>query len=256
MSGSRPQRVLILGGTAEARALAAALADRGTPVVTSLAGRTTTPADLPGELRTGGFGGPDGLVRVLQQDSISHLVDATHPFAARIGRHAASACTRAGLPRLRLLRPPWRKLAGDCWHEVAGAEEAATLLPSLGRRVLLTTGQEGLPAFARVPGVQLLVRSIERPPDLPADAAWIGARGPFRLESERSLLQNERIEVLVSKQSGGEATYPKIEVARQLGLPVIMLCRPEPPAGPIVETVAQAIAWLAQSDDARAGRST
>lgn len=225
-------------------------------MVTSLAGKTAEPVSLPGELRTGGFGGPDGLVRVLAHDSISHVVDATHPFAVQIGRHALQACARAGVLRVRLLRPPWSRLAGDRWHEVDCPDQAAALLPELGRRVLLTTGQEGLAVFGRVFGIELFVRSIERPRDLPAGAAWIGARGPFRLEDERRLLERARIDVLVSKQSGGEATYPKIAAARQQGLPVVMLRRPEPPPGPIVETVDQALAWLDQSEDARAGRNT
>jgi precorrin-6A/cobalt-precorrin-6A reductase len=249
-------RVLILGGTGEARALARALDARGTRVVTSLAGRTGTPAALPGEVRTGGFGGPAGLVRALEEGLISHVVDATHPFAARIGQHAAVACEAVGRPRVRLLRPPWPRKPGDRWHEVAGVQQAATLLPMLGGRVLLTTGQEGLASFGQVPDVILFVRSIEPPPDLPAGAVWIGARGPFRLEDENRLLKSERIDVLVSKQSGGAATYPKIVAARQFGLPVVMLERPPLQAGPVVETVEQALAWLDQSDASRTGRST
>lgn len=249
-------RVLILGGTAEARALAAALVDRGTDVVTSLAGRTAAPATLPGAVRSGGFGGPDGLAEMLGRDAISHLVDATHPFAARIGRHAADASGRLGVPRVRLLRPPWFPMPGDRWHEVGGVDEAAALLPGLARRVLLTTGHEGLGIFGRVPGIELVVRSIERPQDLPAGAVWIGARGPFRLADELALLRAEQIDLLVSKQSGGAATYAKIAAARQIGLPVVMLRRPEPPEGPIVPTVDAALAWLDQPEDARAGRST
>lgn len=224
-------------------------------MVTSLAGRTQAPVPLPGEVRSGGFGGAAGLAAFLQEKGIGRLVDATHPFAAIIGRHAAEACVAIGIPRCRLLRPPWRPVAGDRWHEVETFEQAAALLPTLGRRALLTTGHEGLEHFEALSRMELVVRSIERPPALPAGATWIGTRGPFRFEDELRLLRERRIDVVVSKQSGGAATYPKIEAARALGLPVLMLARPAPPPGQVVETVEEAVAWLAQAEDL-AGRST
>ena len=239
-------RVLILAGTPEAGALAAACAGRGDlEVISSLAGRTRSPHTPPGEVRVGGFGGAAGLARFLEERRIDRLVDASHPFAAQIGRHAEVACRAAGVPRLRLLRPPWSRQEGDRWLEVADLAEAARRLPGLGRRAFLTVGHKGLDAFAGLDGVWFLIRTIEPPPDAPlAHARWLQARGPFALEAELALLRAHAIDVLVVKASGGEATYAKLAAARALGLPVLMLRRPPPPPGPVVATVADALAWL------------
>jgi precorrin-6A/cobalt-precorrin-6A reductase len=237
-------RVLILGGTTEAALLARHLAGRpGFEVETALAGRTRRPAALPGRVRIGGFGGIEGLLAHLEAARVERLVDATHPFAARIGVNAAAACIRARVPRLRLLRPPWERLPGDLWHEIADMEDAVALLPRLGRRVLVTTGQTGLAQLA-ASGLELVVRSIEQPHVALPGQCWIGARGPFTFEDEHRLLREQRIEVVLAKASGGEATYAKIEAARALQLPVVLLRRPPPPPGPTVATVAEALAWL------------
>ena len=239
-------RVLILGGTGEALALARACHDRGgLEPVTSLAGRTRAPTLPMGDVRCGGFGGVPGLLAYLTEHRIERVVDATHPFTAQIGRHAHDACARAAVPRLRLLRPAWPRVASDRWHEVADAAVAARLLPSLGGRAFLTLGQGDLAAFRDCPGVAFVVRTIEPvPTPAPLDATWLRARGPFAEAEEFALMRDHRIEVLVSKASGGAATYPKIGAARSLGLPVVMIRRPPPPPGPLVATVAEALAWL------------
>jgi precorrin-6A/cobalt-precorrin-6A reductase len=243
-------RLLILGGTGEGAALAAACAARPElDVISSLAGRTLRPEPLPGQVRHGGFGGIAGLIAYLEAERIERVLDATHPFATRIGAHAAAACTALGLPRLRLLRPPWRPVAGDVWHEVAAAAAAVGLLPTLGRVALLTIGQRDLAPFAAMRACRFVVRTIEPgPPGLLPDAIWLQARGPFALEDELALCRAEGIEVLVTKASGGDATYPKLAAARALGLPVVMLQRPPPPPGPVVSSVVEALAWLEVSD--------
>jgi precorrin-6A/cobalt-precorrin-6A reductase len=239
-------RVLIIGGTAEARALAEACAARpDLAVITSLAGRTRAPEDLPGEVRIGGFGGADGLARFLRARAIDRLIDASHPFAQQIGRHAAVACQAAGIPRLRLLRPPWRREPGDRWIEVADPTEAARRLPELGRRAFLSIGHKDLAAFAGLADVWFLIRTIEPPEPPPLERALcLQGRGPFPLDAELALLRAHEIDVLVTKASGGAATYAKLAAARALGLPVLMLRRPPPPPGPLVPTVAAALDWL------------
>jgi precorrin-6A/cobalt-precorrin-6A reductase len=238
--------VLILAGTSEAAALAEACAGQcGLETISSLAGRTRAPRHLPGALRVGGFGGAAGLEEFLRTRGVDRLVDASHPFAAQIGRHAVAACRAAGVPRLRLLRPPWRPVAGDRWLEVDSLAEAARLLPQIGQRAFLTVGHKELRAFAGVPRVWFLVRTIEPPAGgALARARYLQARGPFTVADELDLLRAHRIDVLVTKASGGAATYAKLAAARTLGLPVIMLRRPPPPAGPVVSNVAAALEWL------------
>lgn len=241
------RRLLILGGTGEAAALAAraALVPR-LRVITSLAGRTSAPIAPKGELRRGGFGGADGLAAYLRDAAIDIVVDATHPFAAAISRHAAEACARAGKPRLVLMRPPWQRQSGDRWIEVDDLAGAAAALPGLARRVFLSVGRQELRAFRAVRDCWFLVRLIEPPrAALPLpEAEIITARGPFALEDERELMTSRRIEALVSKNSGGDATYAKIAAARELGLPVVMVRRPPPPPGEIVEAVEAALDWI------------
>ncbi len=196
-------------------------------------------------MRVGGFGGAAGLERFLKARAIDRVIDASHPFAAQIGRHAEAACRAAGVPRLRLLRPPWRRQAGDRWLEVADLAEAAERLPGLGRRAFLTVGQRDLDAFLGREGVWLLIRTIEPPAGPPpVQGHWLQARGPFTLEAELELLRAHAIDVLVTKASGGAATYAKLAAARALGLPVLMVRRPPPPPGPVVATVALALDWL------------
>jgi precorrin-6A/cobalt-precorrin-6A reductase len=245
MAGEPTAKLLILGGTAEAVELAGACAARpGLEVISSLAGRTRAPGLPPGEVRIGGFGGAGGLARFLAERGIDRVIDATHPFAVQIGAHAEQACREVGIPRLRLLRPPWTREPGDNWIEVADLAEAARRLPALGRRVFLTVGHQDLGAFAGL-DLWFLVRTIEPPDLLPLrHGRWLAGRGPFAVENELGLLRAHAIDVLVTKASGGAATYAKLAAARQLGLPVVMVRRPPPPPGPMVDSVGAALAWL------------
>jgi precorrin-6A/cobalt-precorrin-6A reductase len=245
VESGRPARLLILGGTAEALELAAAGAVRpGLAPISSLAGRTRDPALPQGEVRIGGFGGARGLARFLIERGIDRVIDATHPFAAQMSAHADQACREVGVPRLRLLRPSWVSVPGDRWIEVADFVEAAERLSGLGRRAFLTLGQRDLDAFAQL-DLWFLVRTIEPPGVLPLrQSQWLARRGPFAVEDERALLRTHAIDVVVTKASGGGATYAKLVAARQLGLPVLMIRRPSPPPGPIVGSVAAALAWL------------
>ena len=242
-----PKKVLILGGTAEAAALARALAEEArVAVTTSLAGRTRAPAELPGAVRRGGFGGARALADYLRTRAVDIVVDATHPFAARISRNAAQACAAAGVPRLVLTRPPWTAREGDRWTPVPDAQAAAAALPRLGARVFLTIGRQELAAFAALNDIWFLVRLVEPPEDpIPLeDFRLVLGLGPFSLAQETALLREHAVEALVSKNSGGPSTYAKIEAARVLGLPVVMVARPAPPAGETVESVAAALAWI------------
>jgi precorrin-6A/cobalt-precorrin-6A reductase len=239
--------VLLLAGTTEAAELAERLAGRAeTELVVSLAGHTRSPAALPGRLRTGGFGGVDGLVAELRRSGYDRLVDATHPFADRMPGQAAAAAAIAGVARVRLLRPPWQPVPGDDWHEVADLAGAAGRLAELSaRRVFLTTGRLGLSAFEGLTGTAFVARSIEAPTEeLLPDLTTILARGPFTVEAERALLVEHRIDTMVTKNSGGDATAAKLTAARQLGIPVVMVQRPPAPAGPVVTTADAALRWI------------
>ena len=242
-----PERLLLLGGTREAVELARALAgEPGVETTYSLAGRTRRPASVPVPVRTGGFGGPDGLAAYLRDEKIALVVDATHPYAATMSLHAAVACERESLPRLVLHRPLWTPEPRDRWLEVADTDSAARALDGLGRRALLTVGSRGLEPFAAVPGVSFIVRAVEAPAAVldPARFEVVLARGPFDFEAECRLLESRAIDVLVSKNSGGTAAHAKLEAARALGLPVVMIARPPPPPGERVESVAAAAAWI------------
>ncbi|MFC6581296.1 cobalt-precorrin-6A reductase [Planomonospora parontospora] len=239
--------VLVLGGTDEARRLAAALAGRaGTHVVSSLAGRVRDPKLPVGEVHEGGFGGPDGLAAWLAERRIGAVVDATHPFAARMTASAVEAVRRTGLPLLILRRPGWQAGPGDDWRRVPSLEAAAALLPALGERVFLTTGRRSLPVFADLDGLWFLARSVDPPePPLPRRVEVLLSRGPFTREGELALMRGHRIDVLVTKDSGGQMTTAKLHAARELGLPVVVVQRPPAPGGvPAVPTVGEAVAWL------------
>jgi precorrin-6A/cobalt-precorrin-6A reductase len=243
-----PKRLLILGGTEEARRLAdAAVAQFGADlhVTTSLAGRTQNPAPIAGTIRRGGFGGADGLIDYLRREKVDCVIDATHPFAAQISAAARAACAAAGVPLLTLTRPGWQRGEGDRWIEVAAAAEAAALLPRAGKRVFLTIGRRALDAFASVEGVYFLVRLIEPPAtQLPLAAEVILGRGPFTFEEERGIIERYAIDLLVTKQSGGAATAAKLRAARAAGIPVIMVRRPSAVGGARVEHVEDAVRWL------------
>jgi precorrin-6A/cobalt-precorrin-6A reductase len=239
-------RILILGGTAEARALAADLDAEGLPIVSSLAGRVARPRLPAGEVRIGGFGGPDALARWLGEHAIAAVVDATHPFAERISVSAAEATATACVPLLRLERPGWDAGSGDRWHWVGDLPQAAAAIRSLGAtRVLLTTGRQGLAAFARDGAAWYLIRCVD-PPDieLPPRHAVRLDRGPYTLEGELALIDAHAIDLVVTKDSGGTLTEAKLQAARLRGRPVVVVRRPaRADAGELVRSVAEAAAW-------------
>jgi precorrin-6A/cobalt-precorrin-6A reductase len=244
-------QILILGGTGDAARLAAGInADPKFAVTTSLAGRTDNPKKLAGKVRVGGFGGIAGLVDYLRESKIDVLVDASHPFAAQIRRHAMAAAAKAKIPLLRLERTAWPKTRGDRWHEVADLAEAAKLTPKLGQRAFLTVGRKELTAFSEVAGVHFLVRLVDPPPTpLPlADFEIMLERGPFDETEELQLMRVRHIDLVIAKNSGGDATYGKIAAARELKIPVILQRRPPLPSGyapsATVETAEAAMAWL------------
>ena len=241
--------VLVLGGTAEAVDLARALTRRrpDLAVVTSLAGLSSAPFAGPGAVRRGGFGGADGLAAWLAEQGVAALVDATHPFASTMAGRAATAARRTGVPRVKLVRPMWPRRDADRWIPVADAREAAAALARLApEAALLTLGRRGLKAFASLVGMRLVVRAIEPPAGaLPlAGAELILARGPFSQADETALMRDRGIGALVTKASGGKATEGKIDAARALGLPAVMIRRPAVPDGPTVATVAETMDWL------------
>jgi precorrin-6A/cobalt-precorrin-6A reductase len=238
----RRTEVLVLGGTGEARRLAVALvAEPDLHVVSSLAGRVREPAQPPGEVRVGGFGGTSGLVAWLGGRRTAAVVDATHPFAARMSANAAAACAVAGVPLVVLRRPGWTPEPG--WTVVDTLAEAAAVLPGLGERIFLTTGRGGLAAFA-ASDLWFLVRSVDPPePPAPPRMQVHLDRGPFTVDGERALLRTHAIDVLVTKDSGGPDA--KLVAARDLGVPVVMVRRPPVPAGvAVVDSVARAAQWV------------
>ncbi|MEW1692555.1 cobalt-precorrin-6A reductase [Streptomyces sp. NPDC091265] len=241
--------VLVLGGTAQARRLAGLLVaalGAGDRVTSSLAGRVEGPRLPPGEVRVGGFGGADGLAAWLRTHQVDALIDATHPFAGTISFHAAAAAADAHVPLLALRRAGWVPGDGDDWHPVASLAGAAEVLPSLGARVFLTTGRTGLAAFAGLDALWFLSRSVQAPePPYPARMEVLLDRGPFTEDGERELIRRHRIDVVVTKDSGGAATAPKLAAAREAGLPVVVVRRPPVPAGvEVVATPEQAVARL------------
>ena len=243
------RRILILGGTAEASALATWLLDRAgdrIDLISSFAGRVEGLRPPPGRIRIGGFGGADGLAAYIRDEAVDLLVDATHPFADRMSRNAREAADLTGTPRLLVWRPSWPRHALDRWIEVDGIAAAAHALRHLGRRVWLTVGGTDLVPFAALTDRWFLVRVIDarRTPPPFADCTVIEGRGPFSLENERALIRHHRIEVVVSKASGGPATYAKIEAAREADLPVVMVRRPPPEPGERVEGIADAVEWV------------
>jgi precorrin-6A/cobalt-precorrin-6A reductase len=241
------RRILILGGTTEARRLAECLVGRPDLAVTlSLAGRTANPAAQPVPVRSGGFGGAQGLADYLAREHIDALIDATHPYAAIMSANAARAAGAAGVPLLALRRPPWVAVAGDRWNEVADASAAVRALGDAPRRVFLALGRNEIAAFAEAPQHHYLVRSVDpvEPPLRVPHASYVTGRGPFTQADDRALLSAHSTETVVCKNSGGDATYGKIAAARELGLEVIMLRRPALPAVAAVATIEDALAWI------------
>jgi precorrin-6A/cobalt-precorrin-6A reductase len=233
-------RILILGGTTEARQLAGKLAARRDFSVTlSLAGRTENPVAQNVPTRVGGFGGAGGLAAYLNDMRIDLLIDATHPYAARISANAAQAARMAGAPIFALRRPGWEPVEGDRWSAVDTVGNAVQALGAKPRRVFLALGRQEVAAFEAAPQHHYLIRSVDpvEPKLAVPDADYLLSRGPFREGDERVLFENHRIDVVVSKNSGGAATYGKIAAARALGIEVVMIRRPALPDVPSAETV-------------------
>jgi len=237
--------VLVLGGTGEARRLAAALhALPGVAVTSSLAGRVARLERPVGAVRIGGFGGIVGMVTWLREAGADAVVDATHPFATTITAHAVAATNAVGLPLLVLRRPGWKERPGDRWHRVPDPRAAAAVLPGMGQRYFLAIGRGDLGAFAGLTGWCLL-RALDPPaPPLPARHHVLLGRGPFTVDAERALLVEHRVDVVVTRDSGGPMTAPKLVAARELALPVVLIDRPAAPPVPTVATVAEALDWL------------
>ncbi|HEY3557985.1 MAG TPA: precorrin-6A/cobalt-precorrin-6A reductase [Kribbella sp.] len=286
-------RILLLGGTGEARELAQLLVANGIDVISSLAGRTTNAHHPPGQVRIGGFGGATGLTAWLQANPVDAVIDATHPFATQITKNATQATRNTsgapagsgracetggvlagsghacqtggvlagsghacqtggvvggcGVPLLVLRRPGWSPGPGDNWHWADTVSAAAELLPRLGSRAFLTIGRQGLDSFATT-GLWTLARCVDPPDPAPNWCTLILARGPFTLADELTLMRNHHIDVLVTKDSGGNATAAKLTAARELAIPVIVIRRPLLPNGiQTVESVAQAAEWVLQA---------
>jgi precorrin-6A/cobalt-precorrin-6A reductase len=241
------QRILILGGTTEARELGRQLALREDMEATlSLAGRTHSPMAQFVPVRCGGFGGIAGLAQYMREHAISALIDATHPYAATMSDHAFRAAAQTNTPMIALCRPPWRSVAADRWHEVQSTQEAARALGIAPRQVFLAVGRQELAPFAAAPQHQYVIRSVDPvDPPLPVPhAEYILARGPFEEDAERALLLAHAIDVVVAKNSGGTATYGKIAAARMLGISVILVQRPPAAPGPQAATIGEVVAWL------------
>jgi precorrin-6A/cobalt-precorrin-6A reductase len=246
-------RALILGGTGDANHLAAVLVRERIDAIYSYAGRTQIPLGHALPVRIGGFGGAAGLADYIRHERITHLIDATHPFAAEMSRHAIEACAAAGVPLVALERAPWSSVKGDNWIEVDDIAGAIDRLPEQRARVFLAIGRQHIAPFAAKPQHAYTLRFVDAPDGaLPLPAAeLIVSRGPFTLEGDRELMRSRGIEWLVARNSGGTGARAKIDAARELGLPVIMIARPPLPERQRLESAEQVLAWLAH--DARLG---
>ncbi|MFI6957536.1 cobalt-precorrin-6A reductase [Nocardia sp. NPDC050408] len=240
-------KTLILGGTREAREIAhIASGERGFDIISSLAGRVRDPLLPEGPVRIGGFGGGEGLRKWLVDNEIAGVIDATHPFAGTISANAAGAAADLGLPILHVRRPGWSEQPGDRWIRVPDLDAAVQEVAQLGERVFLTIGRQGVAAFAGLTRQWFLIRAIDPPTGaLPPHHELLLARGPFSPADEQRLLARHGIDVLVTKDSGGDQTAAKLDAARSAGLLVVVVDRPElPPGAVVVETVDAAWTWL------------
>lgn len=238
--------MLLLGGASEAGQCAILLASLGVDAIYSYAGRTRAPKAQPLPMRHGGFGGVEGLAAFLRAEAITHVIDATHPFAAQMGAHAIEACAATGVALCAVERPPWRAQPGDRWIDVADVAAAVAALPEAPARVFLAIGRQNIKAFRAKPQHVYLMRVVEPPPsdDRPPDHVLIEARGPFALDDERALLRRHAISHVVAKNSGGEAAAAKLVAARERGASVIMIARPFIPARPVVHDPQLVVNWL------------
>lgn len=238
-------RALILGGTRDANLLADAIARAEIDAVYSYGGRTRAPADQKLPTRIGGFGGPGGLADYIRREAITHVIDATHPFAAEISRNAVVACAETRAPLLALERAPWIRTDGDNWIEVADIEAAAAALPEARASVFLAIGRQHIAPFGTKPQHAYTLRFVDPPEGpLPFDAGVIVSRGPFTYEAELDMMRKRGIAWIVARNSGGDGARAKIDAARTLGLPVILMSRPTLPERSRVESVAEVMHWL------------
>ena len=241
--------VLVLGGTAEAREVAVLLLEAGVDFTSSLAGRVVRPRLPVGPVRIGGFGGVDGLLDYLRESSVSAVVDATHPFAAGISANAIAACAAAKVPLLRLERTGWSGAPGaETWHWVDSHEEAAEVAAGLGTRPFLTIGRQSLGSFVAALGELAVTARVVDEPDLEVPPTWqiLLSRGPYELASEKALLLEAGADVLVTKDSGGTWTWPKMAAAAELGIAVVVVRRKAVPSGvEVVSDPGAAAAWVA-----------
>jgi precorrin-6A/cobalt-precorrin-6A reductase len=238
-------RALILGGTTDASLLAAEIARAGIEAIYSYGGRTRAPADQPLPTRIGGFGGVSGLADYIRREGITHVVDATHPFAAGMSRNAIAACAETGAPLLALERVPWAKVPGDNWIDVGDVNAAVAALPEAPAKVFLAIGRQHIAPFATKPQHAYTLRFVDPPEaSLPFPADVIVSRGPFTLEDELKMMRARDIAWVVARNSGGDGARAKIDAARLLGLPVILISRPQLPDRLRVESVAEIMHWL------------
>ncbi|WP_170400136.1 cobalt-precorrin-6A reductase [Ruegeria arenilitoris] len=240
--------LLILGGTTEANALAKALAEQGIPATYSYAGRVENPRPQPLPVRVGGFGGAEGLANYLRDHAVTHVVDATHPFAAQMSRNAAAACRKAGVTLAALTRPAWTAQEGDRWQHVPDIDSAVTAMSGAPQRVFLAVGRMHLEDFAAQPQHHYLLRLVDEPGALPLpNCDVVVSRGPFTFEDDQALMRQHGIELVVSKNAGGTGARAKLDAARALGVPVLMIDRPALPQRTELSNVAQVLDWLAHS---------
>lgn len=244
-------RVLLLGGTTEASRMAEALAKAGIDAVFSYAGRTTAPVAQPLPTRIGGFGGVAGLATYLDAKKITHVVDATHPFAAGMSKNASEACGQAGVPLIRLERAAWMPEAGDDWHAFSAVEDIPAALPDAPARVFLAIGKQQIGLFAAKPQHHYLLRLVDAPEGalLLPNAKVVQARGPFDVAGDIALMQEHEITHVVAKNSGGAGARAKLDAARSLGLPVLMAARPALPDDVIASSVGEVMRWLGHDVD-------